>query len=737
MSIASVPGTFPHQLRYRHLLIALVILSLALTLRCVLLVQRADADARFMPQAGTDHYNYAYNALGILDGTFPTTPFYYHPGPYYSFALMYALTRSDSIVILTIAIAMLDTLTCGVLIACAWLLTRKAWTGYLVGILYALYPIAIYYATMPLIAPLAAFLLALFIALVLWQQSYVRWWRTILIGLVGGLLALHRLNLAPILGLYLLLLWVDSHLALKTRLGHSLLATVVAIIVIAPITWHNFQASGGDFIPIATTGELELYMGNNRDSAGRHSNTLAMQNLDLPYYAALQRDMRAAPEHFWGLLLYKFALFWSGLEPGNNHTFDHVREISFLDALPLRFHHLVILAAFGYFSLVQDNRRLAAFFGMMIAWLCFGYVLVFALGRIRFPTVIPLLVVASYGMSALHDTLMQAPRLRWQGLRRYLIPLIPLVLLLLFVHWALFPAPKLPPERRYGQLPAETVVLNAQFDTVRLLGWRTLDQWDFVRDGWIPVHQAYTVELFWQVTEKTDIRYNFFLAYIDEGRRYDAIDMLIGAVSFPEHTTDEWEVGKIYGEIVSVRLDDDIPQARSGQIRAGVWYWDDEGLIVNVPTQSDLPNIALQTIAVFDTSQIAMASDETSPAMVFGEQIALLDYSLPPSAQAASTIDIDFEWQARQNMTRDYRLFLHLTDTDGQIVRQNDRRLLPDLSTLNWAVGYPLTSAMPLTMPDMSGNYSIYMGIYDDDGRLWLDDDSQNDSLLLGTIRVE
>lgn len=715
-------------------MVAVLIVLSALALRFIVIYQRAEADFSFVPVAGTDHHFYLESGRGVLDGTFPIAPFLFHPGSSYIFAGIYKILGSTDFVLLTFVIALIDSLTCGLLIASGWLLSKKAWGGYLAGGIYAIYPVAIFYATTPLIAPLAAFFVSGFIFFTLWQRDKLSLWRTLILGIFAGLIAIHRLNLAPMVGLYGLFLLMLPF-SWRERIVHGLLFGIVTLTIIAPFTYMNYQNSGGDFIPIAKTGATELYMGNNRDSAGRHSNTFAYQHIDMPYDKAIWRDMRVAPEHFYGLLAYKFALFWSDIEPGNNLNFDTACENStILNLLPMRFTWLVIPGLIGLSLLWYRDRKLTIFFGLMIAWMCFGYVLVFAFGRIRFPAVIPMTILASYclitGFEAIRDGI------QWKNsLNRHSLTLIFLIALFGFVNWALFPEPKLPPERTYRELPSNTIRLDAHFGEVTLLGWRTLDEWDFVRNGWIPVFESYAVELFWEISEPTDTTYNFFMAYIDEGQRYDAIDTPIGTVSFPDTTTDEWQAGRIYGEIVSLRLDEDIPQVQSAQIRAGVWYWDEAGMIVNVPRDNGEENILIQNIAVFNNALLPFAPDLPASELIFGDLIALRGYELPGRANVSEIIQIPFYSEAVNNITEDYRLFLHVVDENGEIASQGDSRPVPNLLSYNWMPAYPLYSELPLMMPDVPGTYEIYAGLYNDNGRLAID--APDNRVLLGAIRVE
>ncbi len=726
-------STFPYKLRYQHIIVALLIVLVAFGLRVTAIYQRAAFDPSFVPMLGTDHYGYLESAKGVLDGTFPTTPFFFHPGPSYVFAGIYSLLGSTNFVLLTIVIALIDALTCGMLIGAGWLLSKRAWGGYLAGMIYAVYPVAIFYATTPLITPLAAFFISGLIFFTLWQRNTIKVWRTIVLGIFAGLLAIHRLNLAPLVGLYGLWLLMMP-INWQKRISHGIIFAALIVAIIAPFTYSNYQLSGGKFIPIATTGSSELYMGNNRDSAGLYSTTFAYQQVDMAYEDAIWRDARVAPEHFWGLFAYKFALFWSDVEIGNNVDFASSSDYAdMIDFVPLRFSTLAILGIIGLSALWYHQRETAIILGLMIAWMCFGFVLVFAFGRIRFPAVIPLTLLSSFGLVALVDSIRFGFDAKQVG-KRHIVTLIGLITLYSFIHWALSPEPKLPPERLYNDLPSDAVQLDIQFGEVTFVGWRLLDdEWQHLENGWVPFYESYAVELFWSIPEPVTTSYNFFLAYIDDNQRYDAVDTPIGTVSFPYYTTDEWRANRILGEIVTLRLDDDVPQARSGQIRLGVWYWDEDGLIVNVPTSTGDNNILIQHIAVFDAVVPDMPQLPSSE-ITFGDMIMLRGYDLPTSGTVNETISIPFYWEAITNITDDYRLFIHVIDDTGDIVTQGDAPPLATLLTSNWKIGYPLLSENAVTLPETTGTYAIYIGLYNLNGRLAVD--APNNSVLIGAIEV-
>lgn len=734
--MSSLNTDISNKLRYRHLVIAVLIVLFALALRYIVFYQRVAFDPTLFPQVGTDNYGYLNDARGLFTGDFPReAPFYFHPGAAYIFHGIFRLLGTTELFPLLQGIMLIDTLTCGLLILGGWLLTRRVWGGYIAGVLYAVYPIALFYATTTLIAPLAAFFVAGFTVFVLWQREQVTWWRTIALGIFAGGIAIHRLNLAPMVGLYVLWL-LALPISWQKRILHTALFSILIALIIAPFTYHNWRTSGGDFIPVATTGPVEIYMGNNRDSAGRHSYTLAHRNLEIDYMAGLRRDMQVAPEHFWGLFGYKFALFWSDVEPGNNLTFDRARERTpLLDNNPLRFHWLVIIGLPGLAALWYHDRKSALFLGSIVAWICFGYVLVFAFGRIRFPAVIPMVLLCSYSVTMLYQTI-QAKKNPRTLIQRYALPFASVALLIGFVYWALSPQPRLPFERTYSTLPTDAVPANAVFGEVTLVGWRTFSDiptWANADNGWIAAGDAYTVELFWQVNQPTDIKYGFFLAYVVDDMRYDGIDYLLGAVSFPEHTTDEWDAGQIFGEIVSVRLDD-VPLAQSGEWRVGINYRDPDDVIIDIRQDNGDAFFALPPLAVY-ADNTPDATPLTDDSIILGDIIALRDYTVPASASGGETVSIPFTWQLLDNTPQNYRLFVHVMDGDT-LVTQADTFPVATLLTSNWRVGDVLSESISLILPEERGTYEIYAGLYNDAARLSVDATDDN-RILLGTITVE
>ncbi len=100
----------------------------------------------------------------------------------------------------------------------------------------------------------------------------------------------------------------------------------------------------------------------------------------------------------------------------------------------------------------------------------------------------------------------------------------------------------------------------------------------------------------------------------------------------------------------------------------------------------------------------------------FGQVIRLRSFDIerqPPDQK----IGVRLQWQARQEMSESYKVFLHLTDGAGQIVSQADT--LPRQGaapTTGWVRGEIIEDEISLTVPKeapaSSGTYRLLVGLY-------------------------
>lgn len=717
--------------RWQYLPVILIVL-LAFALRAGVVYERAAAgDDRFYPPFLSDGEAYFRFAGDFLDGTFPFRPYDFQPGVIYAWAGLIAVV-GESVPMLRLALSLVDAVGCGFLIGCGWLLTNRVWGGYLAGLLMAIYPVSVFYGTAMLLEGFAAFLYVLWFFLMLWQRRELAFWRTLLIGILTGYLFVTRSHLAVTAAIWLFWLILQRPIW-QLFAKHAALLALGTALTIAPFTLWNMYSGEGKFQLLLGDQWGFLYSGNNRDGDGTGGTSMAYHALDVEPREAVFRDIWVDPARFVGLMLRKGAIAWSEAEPGNNEDFFITRTYSpTLSNLPrIGFPLVAFFALIGVTLLFYADRRLAYFFLLLLAYLTVSIMISFALSRLRYPTMIPLFILAAYGITRLVELFQQRA---WQTakmgqlVRRYALPTILIALMVWFPMWALTGSPPpVPPKRHYTALPNDAVPLNAVFDdTLLLVGWRYAPftrWWDAAEKGWIVPEKAYTIELFWQVTQPTEDDYHFYLACIDGDMRVCGVDSAIGSVSHPPKNTHQWQVGDIYGEIVSVKMPMDIPLAKSFEMRIGVYRKESRDAaetIVNVPVTQPpgLSTITLQTMAAYQPANLPPPPENIPENMlVFGDdttgKMALRGVAFPAEAATGETILVQFWWEAQTEIQRNANLFLHGVDANHQLLTQGDSMVKPGLFTMNWLPGYPIISEVPLPMPNQPGTYALYAGLID------------------------
>jgi hypothetical protein len=151
--------------------------------------------------------------------------------------------------------------------------------GWLAGLLIALHPAQIYMVTHIQVAPWAALMLTLLVAMALSPRWQSQWWGAMSIGLVGGValltepifaLALPVLAVAfaaPSPGLNLFALLRLRDFAAFRAIGRSAVLAAGCSAIIAPWLWRNYRVHG-EFVFIKSTFGYAFWQGNNAASWG-------------------------------------------------------------------------------------------------------------------------------------------------------------------------------------------------------------------------------------------------------------------------------------------------------------------------------------------------------------------------------------------------------------------------------------------------------------------------------------
>ena len=139
--------------------------------------------------------------------------------------------------------------------------------GIFSGLLFAFYPIYVYWVTRAQQLVIDIFLLELSIYCVIWSFQKESSWRHLLAGMVMGLTALSKTFYLSFPAFYWLWIWLWKKPGIRKAFLIAGLWACGCIIVIMPWMIRNYRTFG-EIIPITTNGGVNLWIGNNPKATG-------------------------------------------------------------------------------------------------------------------------------------------------------------------------------------------------------------------------------------------------------------------------------------------------------------------------------------------------------------------------------------------------------------------------------------------------------------------------------------
>lgn len=359
----------------------------------------------------------------VGERTFYQAPFY----PYF-LALIYSIGARDFIIVRLVQIV-IGSASC-VLLAAAGARFFDKKSGWVAGILLALYAPALFFDLLIQKAVLGMFFMCLLLFLISKatqrQDNKLQPGVWIFIGVVlacFGLVRENALILVPAIGVWsTLYFWRNGWRQILTKM--ALLACGLTIIFF-PVTLRNYVV-GGEFV--LTTSQLgpNFYIGNSKEATGfyrpliwDHSDwkfersdaenlaekalgrELSPNEVSDYWLAEALSDIRQAPVKWLRLMGKKWLMVWNSVEISDSESiYAHYRFSSLLNALGKIFHFGILfpLAVIGIYLNWGDRRRL---WGVAWVWLCFAasVTLFFVFARYRYPMTAAMILFAAAGLT--------------------------------------------------------------------------------------------------------------------------------------------------------------------------------------------------------------------------------------------------------------------------------------------------------------------------------------------------
>ena len=259
------------------------------------------------------------------------------------------------------------------------------------------------------------------------------------------------------------------------------------------------------------------------------------------------------------------------------------------------------------------------------------------------------------------------------------------------------------------------------------------------RLGWEYTYKAFGVELFWQVDAPVTTDYQAFLAFVDDGVRYNGRDVGIGEVAYPYLPTSQWQPGVIYAEIMGFRLLPDFPLADSGEVRLGVYQLDPETRAVSIVPRTQpafADDLILTRFAAYREGSTVSLPETLNPIeLVFNDTIVLRGFVAPQNLVSGESFSITLVWTSIGEVSNDVTRFLHVINQLGEVVATYDAPPDQNLYSSNWQPNYPIIDNVTLAgLP--SGDYEVYVGLYDTLTQVRLATNAVDNRPLLMTLTI-
>ncbi|MBI5302824.1 MAG: glycosyltransferase family 39 protein [Chloroflexi bacterium] len=246
--------------------------------------------------------------------------------------------------------------------------------------------------------------------------------------------------------------------------------------------------------------------------------------------------------------------------------------------------------------------------------------------------------------------------------------------------------------------------------------------------------ETISLSLFWRALQRTSTDYTVFIHLLDSNEEVTtSADIFPALGAYPTYL---WKTD----EIIPTHHPIKVPaRTRPGKYHIEIGLYDLEQNRLDVLDAQGRPSdnrvivgalkIAPRVATTFAPSHAQRAD--------FNGVIALTGFDLPRVASAGAPIEIALYWQAISEMERDYTVFVHLLDANGNIIAQADHQPQSGAyPTSIWDAGEAVRDPFALALPSelSPGKYTLRVGWYDlqTGARLRLRD-TNDDALVLDT----
>jgi len=217
-------------------------------------------------------------------------------------------------------------------------------------------------------------------------------------------------------------------------------------------------------------------------------------------------------------------------------------------------------------------------------------------------------------------------------------------------------------------------------------------------DTTLPPGMPATVHITWQAPGKLSEDIHIRLSLFD-GQGQEVWHVVQRPVL--DYATGDWQPGEV------VRAAYSIPTARLPNGRYNL----------EVKVEDSGEGLSLGTLTIEGGPFLTTLPESATPVEVrFGTEIALLGYEMNPKRPLpGKLLELTLYWQALTAPQSNYKVFVHLVDANEHILAQSDA--VPagwQRPTTGWAPGEIIADVHTLPVPEINGDYKLYVGLYEE-----------------------
>lgn len=399
-------------------------------------------------------------------------------------------------------------------------------------------------------------------------------------------------------------------------------------------------------------------------------------------------------------LLGVFAFFAGRFFAGRFFADRRSGRITRIGIMILVFHVLVILAAPAYRVLTQGGDPVDP---IVVDSIQSGSPLLFSKGvflfqgRFVLPAISSFSVLLVLGLASLVPETFQTALLAGVSLA-----------LLAFSAMAPFryirPAYAAPTQLSASQLREMDYGLDIEFgDKIKLLGYE-------MAASEARSNTEASVTLYWRCLREMKEDYGLSIQILGTNAQvYGTLQVHPGHGNFP---TSVWEKGDTFRETYRVPVVQDVPTPSLAYFKVSFLPSESSGDTLPPLNADGNPTGAAFGQLVVRAYQEPQVKDRTYYELA--EKIGLVGYRI--DSRADGEVRITLFWQALTNVERDYTVFIHLLDKEGDLVGQRDSQPNNGLSpTSIWKAGEVIEDehVISLSPATKGGRYSVRVGLYD------------------------